>query len=185
MRFYFCYSARLDLPLDVLLLPIQLFFLWLADQQPGQEMRHRVALLQRVDSEPRVLGPGLAESYFWGMFRTSTESPYKAVHLGDWWKVGYQRLRCFFSTRLHLASNSPAVILTPRTLWRLSSGSQLPGFSKPMQTFTLWYILVIWSFATLPSAASLQSVLLPSPHLFYIINENSASHQQDFDHFEN
>lgn len=29
---------------------------------------------------------------FLGMFRSSTESPYKAAHLGGWWKVGYQRL---------------------------------------------------------------------------------------------
>lgn len=41
-------------------------FLWLAGQQQGQETLQCVALLQRVGSEPRPVGSGLAEGYFWG-----------------------------------------------------------------------------------------------------------------------
>lgn len=75
-------------------------------------MHQRVALLQHVDLE-RWIRTG--RWLFLGMFQSATESPYKAANLGGWWKVGYQRLRCFFSTRLHLVNTSPANILTPRT----------------------------------------------------------------------
>lgn len=107
-------------------------FLWLAEQQQGQETLQCVALLQRVGAEPQSVGRGL----FLGMFRSSTESPYKAPHLGGWWKVGYQCRWCFFltgPTRLHLVNTSPAHILTPRTSWsqpRVSSTADSRGRSS-------------------------------------------------------
>lgn len=114
---------------------------------------------------------------FLEMFRSSTESPYKAAHLGGWWKVGYQRLRCFFLTRLHLVNTSPANILTPRTSWSWLRASRAMASRCRSKSFTLVYFLVTLSCATLCSPASLHSVLLPSPHLFYIINEALSTSQ--------
>lgn len=128
---------------------------------------------------------GTGRGLFLGMFRSSTESPYKASHLGGWWKVGYQRRRSFFSTgptRLHLVNTSPAHILTPRT-----SCSRARWLFVAARVFRTWvfFPLVTLSCATLPSPASLHSVLLPCPHLFHISNEGSehftiASHRRGF-----
>lgn len=128
-------------------------------------------------------GPGL----FLGMFQVS--SPYKAANLGGWWKVGYQRLQLLldsFASSQHL----PGKHLDPLDFLKLAVGFQRRGFSLPLQSFTLGYFLVTLSCATLPSPVSLHSVLLPSPHLFYIINEGTedfarASHQHDFDRLKN
>lgn len=125
---------------------------------------------------------------FLGMFRSSTESPYKASHLGGWWKVGYQRRRSFFSTgptRLHLVNTSPPHILTPRTSWSRPWASSAVASRCRSSLSHLDFFLETLSCATLPSPASLHSVLLPYPHLFYISNEGSehftiASHRQGF-----
>lgn len=123
---------------------------------------------------------------FLGMFRSSTESPYKAPHLGGWWKVGYQRRRSFFSTgptRLHLVNTSPPPhILTPRASWSCPRASSAVASRCRSSLSHLDFSLVTLSCATLPCPAPMHSVLLPSPHLLYIINEGSehliASHRQ-------